>query len=544
MTTDRRRLEVIAVPWGETSRRTEQGYRERMLRGAITPEEITGLPVIDGHTGTAVGVVESARDTAAGLVSVIRLSPIGRADDLYSLAADGALGASVGFDPGGHRATVDAAGIVTRSRVQARELSLTPLPAYAGARVLQVRNGVPAMAEDAAPEETPAGSGESATYEFTAPEAVTVTTAATPETRSAPIVHRVPASAFASAFASVEAVERLSARIDAVRSATPGDPASPLARFPSFGHYAAAAYRGEVTPEETRALADQITTNNPGVMPPSWVNDVKGIVSRPRRLIDGTGGPMSPGDSGMDLAFPYFDGTLSALVAPQATQKTQVTSVRVDLKKGTAALVTYAGGSDIAYQLLERSSPSYLDAYLRIMASAYGVVTEAAFAAAVLAAAGTPGAAAGLPAFYEWVIGASATIEDATGSGASVIGVASDVWPKLAGATDADGRPIFPPVNPQNAPGVPTGPGAVGGISVAGIPVYRSPGLTAGKVVALNGEAARWAEDGPRTISAEDVPLLGRDVAVYGYAAPALFVPGGCVAATVTFPEALAAPTK
>jgi HK97 family phage prohead protease len=509
--TSPREVDVLIAPWDTVSRVTRDGYRERLTRGAYAASECVGLPVIDAHHGTAAGIVVAARDTPAGVVGTLRMSDTERGRDLHTLAADGALGASLGFDADGRDVTVDRSGIVTRSRVTPREVSLTPLPAYQTARVLATREA-PTMTDP-----TPATPEAS-----TAPP--TGTAVAAPET-----VRTAPPSAPVVQYATAADLETLAARVDAERAAPPAvASAHPLARYASFGDYVGAVYRGDASPDEIRALADQVTPDNPGVVPPAWLGDVRGIIARARRLIDGTGGALPPGASGLEVAWPFYDGDLAALVGVQAAEKGPITSVKVSLKRGATDLVTYAGGSDIALQLIERSTPAYLDAYMRIMAAAFGVVTEAAFGAALVAGGvKIPG---GTPAgFHATIVAAASDVDDATGMAPSVIGIAADVWPSIAGAVDGDGRPLYAPIGASNAPGTPDGPGAVGGISVAGIPAFRVKGLPAGSAVVTNGDAARWVEDGPRTIDAANVGALGRDVAVYGYAAPALFSPAGVV---------------
>ena len=46
----------------------------------------------------------------------------------------------------------------------------------------------------------------------------------------------------------------------------------------------------------------------------------------------------------MSVDWPYFNGDLSTIVGEQVTQKSEITSVRVDLLKGTRAIKTFAGG--------------------------------------------------------------------------------------------------------------------------------------------------------------------------------------------------------
>jgi ATP-dependent protease ClpP protease subunit len=330
-------------------------------------------------------------------------------------------------------------------------------------------------------------------------------------------------------YATTDDVAAIQRQLAAMVDVSAPTPVHPLAAYASLGHYALAVYKGDAEP--MNVIADQVTTDNPGVIPPAWVNDVKGIVNLGRPAVTAVGAT-GVGDSGMSIDWPYFDGDLNALVGVQATEKTDITSVKVSLKKAAANLATYAGGSDISYQLIMRSSPAYVDAYLRIMAAAYAAVTDNAFAGA-LVAGGTASAHdydfAGDTdgkGFRAAVFAASVEVEAATGSPASVVLVATDVFLK-AGTWDA----LVPSkYGTQNVPG--TAQASTLEVDVSGLPVIHDPHLAAGSIVATNSAAAAWGEDGPRTATADAVTKLGRDVAVWGMGAPLLWVPKGVVKLT------------
>ena len=55
-----------------------------------------------------------------------------------------------------------------------------------------------------------------------------------------------------------------------------------------------------------------------------------------------------------------------------------------DQAQGAMFMTEQAAGSDISYQLLMRSNPSYIDAHNRIMAASYALVTDAAFVGDIL----------------------------------------------------------------------------------------------------------------------------------------------------------------
>lgn len=316
----------------------------------------------------------------------------------------------------------------------------------------------------------------------------------------------------------------LSARLAQLEQGAPGG-GHPLARFASLGEAIKAGAAGE---RVTLALADNVSTGgkNAGVMPPSWATDVKGIMARRRATIEAFGGARALPAAGLDTAWPYFDGDLAALVDMQGGQKTDITSVAVDIKKATAAIRTYAGGADNALQLIERSEPSFLEAWGRIMLAAYGVVTEQAFALALSGAAtgSVPcetdaDADAVRAALFE----ASDAVDDATGAPAEFVLAAGDVFVKW-GALPGLHTPDY---GTQNAAGTSSARTLV--IDVNGLPVIKSRGLPDGEVIVSNREAAAWREDGPSFIDAVNVQKLGLDRAVYGYGVAEVYLPAGLV---------------
>jgi VIT1/CCC1 family predicted Fe2+/Mn2+ transporter len=372
------------------------------------------------------------------------------------------------------------------------ETSLTHMPAYSGAGITTIR------------EETKMD-----------PEETTEETTVVSEDKEA-----------REAIAQVrESVAKIEAR------AFTSEPVHPLAQYRSFGEYSKAVLNGEV---ESRALFDQVTGDNPGVMPPNWMLQVMGIIDLGRRVINGVGGPQSAGTAGMDINWPYFDGVLTDIVEAQANEKDEVNSVQISIEKGTATLKSYAAGSDISYQLLQRSSPSYLDAHNRIMAASYATVTDRKFTADLWGdgtgiqdydfAADTTGAG-----FREAVFAASVSVEDATGTPATAVFVSTAVFTAIGGWSTFQPEPY----SVQNVSGVATA--STLRVNVSGLPVIRAVYLdsnAAYNAIVTNGAAARWVEDGPRLASAENVGQLGRDIAIYGYGVTAAFLPAGIVRMT------------
>lgn len=335
----------------------------------------------------------------------------------------------------------------------------------------------------------------------------------------------VQASVDAEAREQIAAIRENISEIEAKAFATV--PVHPLTQFRSFGEYAKAVLNGEI---EARALTDQVTGDNPGVMPPNWMNEVKNIVDLGRPGVSAFG-VESAGGSGLDFAWPYFDGDLASVVAVQSAEKAELNSVAVSIKKGTATLATYGAASDISYQLLQRSTPSYLDAHNRIMAASYALVTDNVFVDAIVAASTAQnynfaGDTDGSD-FRAGVFQASVAVETATGRPAEFVMVASNVFNAIGGWST-----FMPaPYGTFNVSGTATG-GTLG-VSVSGLPVIHDRNLADGSIIVSNTTAASWIEDGPFLANAENVGQLGRDVAIYGYGVTAAYNAAGIISLEV-----------
>jgi HK97 family phage prohead protease len=475
-----------AVPYGVDTMIGQ--VRESFGTDAFQPSDVIGKPLAYRH-GEPIGVITAAENKPDGLYIDFNIANTAQGRDAATLIRTGsAKGLSVGFSPS-KSVWNRAKTTVQHLAANLAEVSITHMPAYATAGVSAIREEVTMSVE---------------TVEETAP-AVTVDT----EARSA--------------------IAEVRQQLSQVESRSfVSEPVHPLAQFRDFGEYSKAVLAGDV---ESRALFDQVTDNNPGVMPPNWMLQVQGIIDLGRRVITGVGGPMSAGVAGMDINWPYFDGSLTAIVEAQANEKDEVNSVAIDLEKGTATLNTYAAGSDISYQLLQRSSPSYLDAHNRIMAASYATVTDRKFTSDLWNdgsatqdydfAADTTGAG-----FRQAVFSASVKVEDATQSPASAVFVSTAVFNKIGGWSTFQPEPY----TVQNVSGVATA--STLRVNVSGLPVIRATWLdtnAAYNAIVTNGAAARWVEDGPRLATAENVGKLGRDIAIYGYGVTAAFLPAGIV---------------
>lgn len=544
-------LDVILMPWNTPAEVSDDGrtsYTETWEPGSLVPRDGGSIPVYGSHIitptglerGPLIGVARNITDTTEGLRATLQLgTDEGRR--IHELAALG-VDTAVSIEADVNEAT-PTNGALTRSAAAPSVLTgvatiLPPQnPAYAGALVTAVR-AAPAPvisleeriaaleAAAATPTEpddpdTPTDPDEDDPDKKDEETAVTDTATATPTTETtgrAAVAELVRSE-----------VARTAGRTGITRAV------HPLARFETLQDALKAGYSDIEVARQIgramvgRALADQVTTDpNTGVVHIGWINQVYGIVDQGRPAINAIGTAALPPD-GMTINWPTFAGDLTTLVGVQATQKTTITSVKVSIGNATAALKTFAGGSDISMQLINRSSPSYLESYLRIMAGAYAAVTDKDAATGLSAqvtlarnnfviydpAAADPTGAVLRTAIFT----ASTKVQAATGQPGTVILAGLTAFVKLGGLLTP--APVF------NASG--TANASTLDINVDGLRVVYDPYLTATEILVTNGLAAQWREEGPQTIHATDVERLGESYAVWGLGLLTPTIPTGVV---------------
>ena len=506
---DTRRVTVSLCRWDDPRTVNDGGasYFEKFSRGSLSLDD-TGVHVLDQHHGHLIGRADpdTLRDTPDGPTIELIMSNSTLARDTLADIETGVVNAvSMEFAPIDPPADfVPAEGeTVTRNAAVVSGVAFAFRPAHA-TQILATRDQTPTP-EKTMPEDTQ-----------------------TPDPAPTPEV----------AYVTADALERSTAalrddfeRSMLERTATPAAAQHPASQFRSLGEYTAAMVRSDAGDNlrNITGLADQTTESgaNAGVMPPAWLKEVQGIISQSRPVISSIGGGALPA-SGMEINWPVFDGDLSTIVGEQLVQKTSITSVPVDIKKESTDIRTFAGGSDVAYQLIRRSDPSFLENYMRILMNAWAVCTESV-CATELEDIATPSsgvfdpATGDMEAAAEAVFTASVAVEDATGSPASVLLAADDMFIKLGGL----GVATTTPYGVQNVAG--HAAASTLSVSVAGLSLVHAPALSDGTLIATNPSAASWWEDGPFTISAEDVERLGQDVAVWSMGAFGALIPAGVV---------------
>ena len=277
------------------------------------------------------------------------------------------------------------------------------------------------------------------------------------------------------------------------------------------------------------ALADDTTTTAAGVVPDFLSTEIISIIDTTRPYINSV--PRDPiGGAGMTVSYPRVVTKPSVNV--QATEKLEVSSTAMSIDTLDIALLTYAGASDVALQLIERSDPSFVDILFREFADVYAGDTEADATAAALAGVGDSAILADLGAD-----GAATWAAVAIGSAAVAAGVRRPAdtmllsvakWAELLSLTDTDGRPVivFPPNGPNNAAG--TGALSTFNGQYGGLDLVVSADAAAATVVIYNrGRSNATVEQNPVQLRALEVSLLGVNMGIWSLFAHAVKYPLG-----------------
>lgn len=133
---EKRTIRGLAVPYGVAA--MSKGKLFQFSRGTLKYGDVTRIKLLIGHDfSQAIGYVSALEDTDEGLVPTFKIARGDEGDKALSLAEDKVLdGLSIGLGNGSRFSTKD--GVFHAIEAPLAEISLTPSPAFADARVLSV----------------------------------------------------------------------------------------------------------------------------------------------------------------------------------------------------------------------------------------------------------------------------------------------------------------------------------------------------------------------------------------------------------------------
>lgn len=474
--TEAREVSGIAVPYGQVV--NVGGFTESFDRGAI--EDITDVKLFWNHQ-EAIGRVVRGEETDEGYSITASISKTARGEEAYTLLKDGVINKfSVGFLPVESR--TDDNGVLVRTKVDLKEVSLVPFPAYQGASVAEVRN-------------------ENSNN--------------TKEDISMSNVNEVDVTDLRDSVADLERRFNVLSLGDESTKAEP--------QFRSYGELVkglADPAKAESAKAEVRAYTGGTFADNDNATRPGWINTQLKVTEEKRPVL-GLFKKSALPTSGMTVEFPVVTG-VAGTVGEQVNEGDDLPYTEVTTGVQSAAIKTYGGWTALSRQEIERTEVGMLDINLRNLVNQYAKATEKAVRDAFVGATGVnTGTLVGDTAgdWIDVVLDSAALIEDnSKGSQAEFVLVSRDVFKRLSHMVDASGRPLFV----INGDGV----NSIGNVNVrgasaniAGFPVVRGDALPANSLYVASSDALTVFEDPFKSLQDDNIINLTKEFSVYGYLA-------------------------
>ena len=428
--------------------------------------------------------------TPMGIVAKFKVARTTAGDDVLALAQDGlksglSIGASIDqYENKENQVYVTKASIV--------EVSVVDTPAFAEAQITDV------AAQKADETEVTANSASDERTNQTESE---VTSMANPE-EVTPVVETAPEVA-------VEASKAVSA---------PVAYAKPRVNLNvTAGEYAKAQFNAMQGNQDARdliaALDAATTTENIGVVPPSYLRDLIGIIDDSMPFADSLEQGTLPA-SGMKFYRPVIGTQATAAVTAEAVE---FDSTDTTITSREVSIVKIAGANLVSVELIDRSDPSYLDTLLRELAASWAQKADAYAASIALAAPGSSSGATLYAAIADGIADSYAVLRKTPNRFLADTGN----FASLLAAVDGSQRPIFAAAGPtQNAAGLMTA-GSTNG-TIAGLGLVVDPNIDTGtgiSGVVYSSDAATMYKSSAFQLRSNQVSTGEIEIGIYGYVA-------------------------
>lgn len=505
--TEKREVEGVSVPWGQVAD-LGWGVTESVQRGAVDDD---GALIFYAHR-EAIGKLISSEDQDGGRFIRARISETTLGNDALTLARDGVVANwSIGFEPVEYTTEEREDGTVhiTHTQIRVREISLVPLPAYEGAKVTNVRQGVKTRGNT--------------TMADTAVE--------TPQPPAVDGLElRAAIDDLERRFAGFSLVVKEEPVLDtrsvgqALKAIVAGDQAT----IDTYEAFAGAEI-------EKRAYTGGTTAD--AVMKPSWVGDLTRIVDEAAPLLD----VFAKGDlpeTGNTIEYAQLKSN-TVTVTKQEAEGDNLTYGKVAIETKNAPVETFGGYGELSFQTVQRSSIGILNTLLLAQGIAAGKAMNTKMRAVFLAnraaqvtAANTVAVPATGAAYTDWVnaIVDAAIKFDALGLPITNMVTNAMVFKALGALTAEDGRPVLLVSGAGNNNVGTFNPVGLSA-DLAGVTVRLDAGLANTNPLAdfVNKNAIRSYIDPVSRLTDENIINLTKQYSVYRYAAFATEIPAAQV---------------
>ena len=491
----RREITAVAVPWNQFAT-VSDGTQVSFLPGSLPVDGKAPRVFMYHDSSKPVGIVAERVDTGTEMLASMKISKTALGDEALVLAADGVMDVSVGVNP--IEFTYDDEGRVIVSRGEWLELSLVPIPAFAGATITDVAASAatgPDTQEDEVPEEEPVEA-----------------TPATVEVEAAAVVPTAPL------------------------------PAQPKREFrmPSAAEYLAAYHIGGDTWAKVNAAAseyqrsqrsvfeaaagDVLTTDTPGLLNVPVLGPLVQDVNFVRPVIQAVGARAYP-DGGATKTFIRPTITTHTSVASQSPELSAVSATTMVIASNSVSKTTFAGQVTLSAQDIDFTSPAALQLVLNDLMGEYMLATDNKAADDLLTAATSSGVWDGTAAdLVKSIYDAAVDVSSNRNWMPTHLLVSPDVWGQLGQVVDGSNRPLLPFVGAgltgQNALGsaqASSWNGTPMGLQLVVDSNFAAKTMIITRVGTGQGDAYEVYEQIRGLMSVEAPSVLGRTFSYHGY---------------------------
>jgi HK97 family phage prohead protease len=509
-----RQISGIAVPYNVPAT-VSDGTKVQFAAGSLPVDGKAPKMFMYHNSSMPVGLITARKETAQGMTFVASIVDTQLGTDALTMAAAGVLDAvSVGVNVISSHDGPDGTMIVTAA--DWLELSLVPIPAFAGATITDVAASIP-TSEDEISNNNPEAPDEP---EVTEPQENPV---------SEPIIE-------ASAPESI-----------------PTNPIFAQAKrdfvMPSAGEFMAAYHIGGDTfanmnkavadySASTRtalqaAAGDVLTTDTLGLLPVPVLGPLVQDLNFLRPTIEAVGSRAYP-DSGQQKTFIRPTITTHTSVATQSTELSAVSATTMVIAANTISKTTLAGQVTLSVQDIDFTSPAAMQLILTDLMGEAMIASDNLAADNLLAAATSSGVWDGTVAdLLKSVYDSAVDISNGRNWTPTHMFVSPDVWGQLGQLADTTGRPVFPFIGAGL-----TGQNALGSASASswnGTPLglqlvvdsnFAAKTMVITRVGQGQGDAYEYYEAVRGLMSFENPSVMGRTMSYHLYASTFAAVPG------------------
>jgi HK97 family phage prohead protease len=491
----RREITGIAVPY-DVAATVSDGTTVIIKQGALPVDGKAPRLYMNHDATNAIGIVTERVDTPEGMMFTAKISKTQSGDEALILAQDGVLDSvSIGINPVKYTTAKD--GTVTVTAADWIELSLVPVPAFAGAIITDIAASIPQ-------EE---------------PEISTIETEPTQETE--------PMS---------------EATIPAVEATIPTAPIFAQAKrkfvMPTAGEYLAAMHAGgdtfhnvnaaykEAVRDQQSALqaaaGDVLTTDTPGLLPVPVLGPVFQDLNFVRPVVTAFGARSMPNTPSKTFVRPTITTHTSAATQ---TEGSAVSATTMVIASNTVTKSTVAGQVTLTMQDMDFTDPASMNIILNDLAGEYLIKTDDIAADALVtgktASGSTWTVTAGDPtSLINSLYDAAREIAEDSNYFPTHLCVSPDVWEKLGAQLDSNKRPVLGYVTDgimgQNSIGKVGGMG-YNNMNVMGLQLVVDNNFASGTMLVVYAPGFEIYEAQQGVLSIANPSTLSRTFSYYGY---------------------------